>query len=110
MSDLPLDEIGRWSEIKLQIIAEYAKPYSQILANQPKLYHLYIDGFAGAGMHVSKTTGQTIAGSPLNVTSVVPRFREYHLVELSERKASRLKLLFASDNAVRVHEGDCNDL
>ena len=73
MSQPTLDEIGKWSEIKLAIIREYAKSYSQILAKQPKLYHLYIDGFAGAGFHIAKGTRQKIAGSPLNVYLTRPR-------------------------------------
>jgi three-Cys-motif partner protein len=110
MSELQLDQIGRWSEVKLDIIREYAKPYSTILAKQPQLYHVYVDGFAGAGMHVSKTTGEKIGGSPINVTAVEPPFREYHLVELNSSKARHLRRLFASNPAVQVHEGDCNDI
>ncbi len=109
-TDLPLDEIGRWSEIKLAIIRKYAQPYSQILAKQPALYHIYIDGFAGAGMHISKETGQKIAGSPLNVISVHPKFREYHLVELNPLKADHLRRLFADHPEVHIHEGDCNEV
>jgi len=110
VSQPTLDEIGKWSEIKLEIIREYARPYSQILAKHPKLYHLYIDGFAGAGWHIAKGTGQKIAGSPLNVVGVKPRFREYHFVELDTRKAAHLRQLFVQDPDVRIHEGDCNNV
>jgi three-Cys-motif partner protein len=50
------DEIGYWSEIKLDIIKDYAAAYSRILSSQkkPSLYHIYIDAFAGAGKHISK--------------------------------------------------------
>lgn len=108
MSEIELDQIGRWSEIKLEIIREYAKPYSQILAKQPSLYHMYIDGFAGAGMHISKSSGLVVSGSPLNVTAITPKFREYHLVELDNAKAKHLRHLFENDHNVKVHEGDCN--
>lgn len=110
MTEPTLDEIGKWSEIKLEIIKAYAKPYSQILASQPRLYHLYIDGFAGAGMHISKATKEKVAGSPLNVVSIEPRFREYHLVEIEAAKARHLRQLFATNSAVHIHEGDCNDV
>lgn len=110
MSQPTLDEIGKWSEIKLAIIREYAKSYSQILAKQPNFYHLYIDGFAGAGLHIAKGTRQKIAGSPLNVVGVEPRFREYHFVELVPWKAAHLRQLLEGDPDVRVHEGDCNDI
>lgn len=60
--EMKLDEIGYWSEIKLDIIREYAAAYSRILTAQksPTLYHIYIDAFAGAGLHVSKSTGEFI--------------------------------------------------
>lgn len=41
-SFLQFDEIGYWSEIKLDIVREYAAAYSRILAaqQQPGLYHV----------------------------------------------------------------------
>ena len=52
---LPFDQVGYWSEVKLDIIKEYATAYSIILSAQkkPALEHIYIDAFAGAGVHVS---------------------------------------------------------
>ena len=46
------DEIGYWSEIKLDIIKDYAAAYSRILSAQknPSLHHIYIDAFAGGGV------------------------------------------------------------
>jgi three-Cys-motif partner protein len=51
-----LSEIGRWSEIKLEIVKEYAKAYSIILSKQSYLTHVYVDAFAGAGVHISKSS------------------------------------------------------
>lgn len=67
-TDLRYDEIGYWSEIKLDIIKEYAAAYSRILSSRtsPNFYHLYIDAFAGAGKHKSKSTGEFVLGSPAN--------------------------------------------
>lgn len=40
------DEIGYWSEIKLEIISKYATAYSTIMAANPVIKcHLYIDAF-----------------------------------------------------------------
>jgi len=50
------DEVGLWSEMKLEIVRDYAKEYSKILSKQPRFKHIYIDGFAGAGVHLSRTT------------------------------------------------------
>jgi three-Cys-motif partner protein len=106
------DEINYWSEIKLDIIKEYATAYSTILAAQsnPSLYHIYIDAFAGAGLHISKSTGDFIPGSPMNALAVKPRFREYHFIDLDSEKADTLRSLTADRTEVTVHEGDCNVL
>lgn len=50
MLQVQFDEIGYWSEVKLEIVRKYAAAYTRILATQPSIRgHLYIDGFAGAG-------------------------------------------------------------
>lgn len=110
MATPKLDEIGYWSEIKLDIIQEYAQTYSQILSAQkhPKLKHIYIDGFAGAGMHISRQTGEFKPGSPLNALWVKPPFKEYHLVDLDSGKANMLRDITKNNPAVFVYEEDCN--
>jgi hypothetical protein len=59
---LTFDEVGSWSEVTLDIIRDYAKACSTVLAAQqrPPFYHVYIDAFTGAGIHVSKTSGDVI--------------------------------------------------
>ena len=65
-----LDTVGYWTEIKLQIVQEYANAYAQVLKNQRFIKHVaYIDGFAGAGAHISKKSGELIAGSPARTLS-----------------------------------------
>ena len=94
MKQFKYDEIGYWSEIKLHIIREYASAYSKILAAQSAIKcHIYIDAFAGAGKHVSKRTGEFVAGSPLNALLVRPPFSEIHLVDLHGGKAEELRIL-----------------
>ncbi|MBF0607421.1 MAG: hypothetical protein HQL61_07740 [Magnetococcales bacterium] len=53
---LKLDEIGFWSETKLDIIKKYASAYVNIMKTQSWWYKgfVYIDAFAGAGKHISK--------------------------------------------------------
>ncbi|MGH9850963.1 MAG: hypothetical protein ACREBD_14090, partial [Blastocatellia bacterium] len=62
--NMAFDQIGYWSEVKLDIIKEYAAAYSRILSAQknPTLYHLYVDAFAGAGIHISKASGEFVPG------------------------------------------------
>ncbi len=106
------DEIGYWSEVKLDIVKEYAAAYSKILTAQksPSIYHIYIDAFAGAGMHVSKKTGEFVKGSPLNALLIKPPFNEYHLIDMDSRKVGSLRSIAAEYQNVTVYEGDCNKL
>jgi three-Cys-motif partner protein len=107
---LKLDQIGYWSEVKLDIIRAYAKEYSTILAAQkrPRLYHVYIDAFAGAGVHLSKTTEGEIPGSPQIAVSTEPPFQEYHFIDLDSTKVENLRSLFQGRSNIHIHEGDCN--
>jgi three-Cys-motif partner protein len=104
------DEIGYWSEIKLDIVKDYASAYSRILAAQrePALHHVYIDAFAGAGVHISKATGEYIPGSPINALLVRPAFREYHLIDIDRQKVALLRDRAKQRKDVHIHEGDCN--
>ena len=111
MSKARIDEIGQWSEVKLEIVRKYATAYSQILSKQQTIRrHLYIDGFAGAGRHISKTTGGVIPGSPANALNVEPPFSEYHWVDLNSGRVSELRRLAEGHPEVKVYEGDCNHI
>lgn len=103
------DDIGPWSETKLRIIQSYAVPYAQILNNADWCKgYLYIDGFAGAGFHRSKGTGELVPGTPLNVLAVRPPFSAYHFIELDNGKFNQLSHLMKGKPNVHVHRGDCN--
>lgn len=112
MSDLRYDEIGYWSEVKLDILREYASAYSHILSSQknPSLYHIYIDAFAGSGKHISKNTGEFVLGSPTNALLLNPPFREYHLIDLNMQKINALEQLSGERDDVFVYPGDCNEI
>ncbi|MHC4439589.1 MAG: three-Cys-motif partner protein TcmP [Planctomycetota bacterium] len=111
MRKIKLDEIGYWSEIKLDIIKKYAVAYSRIMNNQSHInsYH-YIDGFAGAGIHISKNTNEFIPGSPANALNVNPPFSKYHFIDLDGDKAELLRELGKENPKVNVYEGDCNQI
>lgn len=110
--DMPFDEIGYWSEIKLDIIKEYAVAYSTILGAQknPTLYHIYIDAFAGAGVHKSKSSSEFVPGSPTNALLVKPPFREYHFIDLDKQKVAALEKLAKEKGKVHIYHGDCNQV
>jgi three-Cys-motif partner protein len=109
---LKLDRIGYWSEIKLDIIREYAKAYSTILSAQrsPSLSHVYIDAFAGAGVHLRKKTEDEVQGSPQIAVNTKPPFREYHFIDLDGDKVENLQTMFRGQSNVRIHRGDCNSI
>ena len=105
---LKFDTIGYWSEIKLDIIRDYAKAYSTILIaqKQPHLDHYYIDAFAGYGAHVSKTTGEEVDGSPRIAVNTEPPFQGYHLIDLNGNRVDHLREMFAGNPTVHVYHGD----
>jgi len=108
---LQFDEIGYWSEVKLEIVRKYAAAYSTILASKPSIKgHIYIDGFAGAGTHVSRRTGQDVAGSPAIALQTKPPFTELHFIDLDGSRVEELERLAAGDSRVKVHRGDCNEV
>ena len=110
MNDNQLDTVGYWTEIKLLILKEYAKAYAQILKNQKHIKHVaYIDAFAGAGAHISKTSGEQIDGSPATVLSIQPGFSHYHFIEMDPARAERLRQQHHRPD-VTVYDGDCNQV
>lgn len=109
------DEIGIWSEVKLAIIKEYCAPYATILdsirrKSAPSLKWTYIDAYAGPGYHLSKTTGETVEGSPLIALSVKPAFSEYHFIDTNPNRVKQLRELAGPMNDVFTYDQDCNDV
>jgi three-Cys-motif partner protein len=106
-----LDEVGYWSEIKLEIIRKYVAAYSTIMNRQSQIRnHYYIDGFAGAGYHISKDTKELIPGSPTNALNVEPPFDEYYFIDLDGGKAQLLEAISKNNPKAHVYEGDCNKI
>ena len=104
---LQLDEVGEWSELKLEILRKYASAYTTILRRK-NMRPIYIDGFAGAGQHISERSKELIAGSPLNALNVEPPFEEFYLVDLREERVDNLRTLAAAKKNVHIFSGDCN--
>jgi three-Cys-motif partner protein len=106
-----IDEIGTWSELKLDILKQYAKQYSTILSAERRqtLHPIYIDGFAGAGVHISRTTGKLVPGSPLNALHITPPFEEFHLIDLDGTRIENLRRFVGERPDVFLYHGDCNE-
>ncbi|MHB8574723.1 MAG: three-Cys-motif partner protein TcmP [Dehalococcoidia bacterium] len=108
----PFESIGYWSEIKLNILREYAAAYSLIFSapGQRQLHHVYIDAFAGAGTHISRTSRELVPGSPLNALQIEPPFREFYLIDLDGQKADALRQAVGERRDVHIYQGDCNPI
>ena len=96
------DEIGIWSEVKLDIIKEYAAAYTTIMRAQQRdrfrnLYWIYVDAYAGPGYHLSKASGALVEGSPLVALNTDPPFNEYHFIDSDNARANRLRELVRTD-------------
>jgi len=109
---LEFDEVGYWSEVKLEIVRSYAAEYSKILTarKDPPFYHVYIDAFAGPGVNISKKTGEFIPGSPLNALNIDPPFREFFLIDIDQRKIDALIARVGDRPDVHIYQGDCNPI
>ena len=105
MTPLTFDEIGYWSELKLEIIEKYGAAYTSILKKQ-RLKKYYIDAFAGSGTHLSKTSGKRVEGSPARALKVSPPFDGHYFIDLEEQKTDHLKQLFGSRQDVHIYTGD----
>ncbi|MEK6333942.1 MAG: three-Cys-motif partner protein TcmP [Acidobacteriota bacterium] len=111
MKKAKYDVIGYWSEVKLDIIRRYASEYSKIInPNRHIRKHIYVDAFAGAGQHISRRTGEFIAGSPLNALLVEPAFSEIHLIDLDGTRAGQLRDAIGLRKDVFVYQGDANQV
>lgn len=87
---IKLDNIGQWSEAKLDIIQAYAGQYANIMNGRQFNTH-YIDAFCGAGIHISKDTQSPIMGSPLRVLGLSKPFKNYYFIDQNKTKLEHLR-------------------
>ena len=107
---MKLDKIGIWSEIKLDIIREYANAFTRIMRKQDWCAgYAYIDAFAGPGIHISRRTGEFILGSPLNALEIENPFTEYHFIDVDKVKAEALEALTREKSNIKIYPEDCNE-
>jgi three-Cys-motif partner protein len=116
------DIIGRWSEGKLKLLADYLKAYSIIMNNQktpnnptgrPWLEaYYYIDAFAGSIRPKAKDEERYIEGSPLRALQTEPRFDGYWFIDVSPRRIERIEGLREEfpECAIEIYQGDCNEV
>ena len=103
--------VGRWAEQKHDLVAYYAKLFSEGMKNK---WHerVYIDLYAGAGYSKLKNSDRIIAGSPIQALLVTPPFDKYIFCEKGIREISALRdrVDHHLRNAnVTFISGDCNE-
>jgi len=111
MIDLPFkpDEIGIWSELKLEIIEKYGTAYTNAFTRLGSgLRKYYIDGFCGAGVHRSKRTGQDVEGSPARALKIKPPFDGFYFIDMNADKTSYLQNVKGNRADIEIHTGDTN--
>jgi three-Cys-motif partner protein len=105
---LKFDEVGVWSELKLDIVENYGTAYTNAFANQ-SLKKYYVDAFSGAGVHISKSTGGQIDGSPARALRTSPSFDGFYFIDMNEQKTAYLRTLCAGRDNVEIETGDASD-
>jgi three-Cys-motif partner protein len=104
------DEIGRWSELKLEIVEKYGAAYRTAFAG-PKgrsLKKYYIDAFSGAGVHLEKNTGRQIEGSPARALRVQPPFDRFYFIDMNPEKTAYLKKMCGTRDDVDIITQDAS--
>lgn len=103
---LQFDKIGIWSELKLDIVEQYGAAYTKAFNNSPNLKKFYIDAFSGAGIHISKTSGLHVEGSPARALKVMPPFDHFYFIDLKPSKTDNIKKLCEGRKNVTLLTGD----
>jgi len=102
------DEIGYWSELKLEIVEKYGSAYTKAFKNA-RLTKYYIDGLSGAGVHLSKKTATQVEGSPSRALKISPPFDGYYFIDIDKEKTSYLQTICGNRSDVHIHTGDCTE-
>lgn len=102
------DEVGAWSELKLEIVEKYGSAYTAAFVNQRNLKKFYIDAFSGAGVHISKRSRNQIHGSPARALKTSPPFDGFFFIDMDVQKTAHLRTLCAGRTDVHIETGDAS--
>ena len=112
MNSIPtfkFDQVGIWSELKLEIVEKYGAAYTAAFANEPRLKKYYVDAFSGAGVHILKRSGGTIEGSPARALKTSPKFDGFYFIDMDAQKTAHLKTLCVGRSDVHIETGDASE-
>jgi three-Cys-motif partner protein len=105
---------GTWTELKMEIIINYAKAYLTIMNKQEWAKTIFFDGFAGSGFIETENELDAIKGTSLRVLELNdPRpFDIYYFVELNEKNKNELQQTIQENyfgKNAHVVQSDCNE-
>jgi three-Cys-motif partner protein len=112
-----IDEIGRWSQTKLDMLRQYLAAYTSILKAEKnrswcKGCH-YVDAFSGGVFHLDKESYELVEGSPLLALKNSPPFDSFTFIDRDEQRMEEciqpLRESYPGANITTL-TGDCNDL
>lgn len=99
-----------WSEIKLQVLAEYLQGFTRVVRSKSR-GAIYLDLFAGSFENDRRHGTGTFPGSTQIALGIEPRFTKLVFFELPD-PAARLRADIERarpvDRRWRIEEGDCN--
>jgi three-Cys-motif partner protein len=88
---------------------KYARAYTKAFSKRGQhLKKYYIDGFSGAGLHLEKSTGQRIDGSPTRALRITPPFDRFYFIDLDKDKAEYLESQCGARGDVQIVNDDAN--
>ena len=105
-----IDEVGPWTEVKIEIVQKYARVFRTIIGATDYFHPVYMDAFAGSGMVVSEMRRCAVESTPARIIKIEPPFEEYHLVEADPGKKAILDSVVGDQPHVTVYLGDGNEI
>lgn len=107
------DEIGPWSEYKLELLGKYLPAYMRIMSRQRAWCRggvHFVDGFAGTGQPRARGEDRVVKGSPRIALDLPDPFDSYTFIDVEPWRASSLRDLGLDypDRKITVVEDDCN--
>lgn len=105
---LTLDDIGRWSVRKNDMVEYYASIYASITASpRVGLTRNYVDGFANRGLSRVRDNNEIVRGSALRLLTIKHPFDRYIFVEQDPERARDLRSNVAGRANVEIVQGRC---
>jgi three-Cys-motif partner protein len=103
-------KLGRGRRSNLRSFKKYGPAYTNAFSGKGRtLKRYYIDGFSGAGVHLSKQSKGVIEGSPARALKVTPPFDGFTFIDMNADKTEYLRQQCAGRSDNTIFTGDANE-